>query len=73
MNHKQLLKGFLTLAILICTQVNAWALNNNLPRRAGRCHFAVEPGVDGNGSDAGTASGDDHAGAQLRDDARGDV
>ena len=31
MNHKQLLKGLLTLAILICTQVNAWALNHNLP------------------------------------------
>ena len=31
MNHKQLLKGLLTLAILICTQVNAWALNNSLP------------------------------------------
>ena len=31
MNHKQLLKGLLTLAILICTQVNAWALNRPLP------------------------------------------
>ena len=31
MNHKQLLKGLLTLAILICTQVNAWALNHNQP------------------------------------------
>jgi hypothetical protein len=31
MNHKQLLKSILTLAILICTQVNAWALNNSLP------------------------------------------
>jgi hypothetical protein len=29
MNHKQLLKGLITLAILICTQVNAWALNHN--------------------------------------------
>lgn len=31
MTYKQLLKCFLTLAILICTQVNAWAHNNNLP------------------------------------------
>jgi hypothetical protein len=31
MNHKQVLKGLLTLAILICTQVNAWALNHNQP------------------------------------------
>jgi hypothetical protein len=31
MTHKQLLKCFLTLAILICTQVNVWARNNNLP------------------------------------------
>lgn len=31
MSRKQLLKGLLTLAILICTQVNAWALNNSLP------------------------------------------
>lgn len=31
MSHKQLLKGLLILAILICTQVNAWALNRSLP------------------------------------------
>jgi hypothetical protein len=31
MNHKQLLKGLLTFTILICTQVNAWALNHNQP------------------------------------------
>ena len=31
MTHKQLLKCFLTLAILICAQVNGWARNNNLP------------------------------------------
>ena len=31
MTHKRLLKCFLTLAILICTQVTAWAHNNNLP------------------------------------------
>ena len=30
MNYKGLLKGFLILAILICTQVSAWALNNNV-------------------------------------------
>ena len=31
MTHKQLLKCFLTLAILICAQINALGLNNNLP------------------------------------------
>src|SRR5215211_3372492 len=31
MKHKQLLKGLLTLAILLCTQVHVWALNSNLP------------------------------------------
>src|SRR5262245_46818101 len=31
MTYKQILKCFLTLAILICTQVNTWAHNNNLP------------------------------------------
>ena len=31
MTHKHILKCFLTLAILICTQVTAWAHNNNLP------------------------------------------
>lgn len=31
MNYKQLLKCFLTLAILICAQVNGWARNHNLP------------------------------------------
>ena len=31
MTHKQLLKCFLTLAILICAHVNGWARNNNLP------------------------------------------
>lgn len=30
MNHK-LLKGLITLAILICVQAHAWAFNNNLP------------------------------------------
>jgi hypothetical protein len=31
MNHKRLLKGFLILAILMCTQISAWALNHNVP------------------------------------------
>ncbi len=31
MKHKQLIKGLLSLAILLCTQLNAWALNSNLP------------------------------------------
>ena len=31
MSPKQLLKGLLILAILICTQVNGWALNRSLP------------------------------------------
>ena len=32
MNYTGLRKGFFILAILICTQVTAWALNNNVPR-----------------------------------------
>jgi len=31
MNHKQLLKGILTLAILCCSQASVWARNHNLP------------------------------------------
>ena len=31
MNHKQLLKGFLIFAILICTQTLVWARNNHTP------------------------------------------
>ena len=31
MNHKQLLKGILILAILICAQTGVWAANTNLP------------------------------------------
>lgn len=31
MNHKQLVRGFLTFAILLCTQINTWAFNSNLP------------------------------------------
>ena len=31
MNHKQLLKGILFLAILICAQTSVWAANTNLP------------------------------------------
>ena len=73
MNHKLLLKCFLTLAILICTQIIGLGAQQQPASRAGRRDFAVEPGVDGDRSDSGTAPGDDHARAQLRDDARGDV
>ncbi len=33
----------------------------------------MEPGVNGNRSDARPASGDDHARAELRHDARGNI
>ena len=73
MKHKLLLKGFLTLAILICAQVHRLGAQQQPARDAGGCDFAVEPGVDGDSSYSRTAPGDDHAGAQLRDYARRDV
>jgi hypothetical protein len=36
MNHKQLLKGILILAILICAQTRVWALNSKPAARAGQ-------------------------------------
>ena len=76
MKFKQIVGCLLTAAVLLGAQINIWAQNDstaNLEVVARRCHFAVEPGFDGNRQHARTASGDDYACAKLRDDARGDV
>ncbi len=76
MKEKLLKNIFLILAVIICTQTSVWAYNGvaaKPPVAQERCHLTVEPGFDGDGSHAGTATGNHNARAQLRNHARGNV